>query len=29
MEVLRSFIDLVVRLAQKVKTADEILRHAI
>jgi hypothetical protein len=29
MEVLRSFIELVVRLAQKVRTADEILRYAL
>jgi hypothetical protein len=29
LEVLRSFISLVVRLAQKVKTADEILRYTL
>jgi len=28
-EVLRSFVDLVVRLAQRVKTVDEILRHTL
>ena len=28
-EVLRSFIDLVMKLAQKVKTADEILKYAL
>lgn len=29
LEILKSFIDLVVRLAQKVKTADEILRYTL
>ena len=29
MEVLKSFIELVMRLAQKVRTADEILRYAL
>lgn len=28
-EVLRSFIGLVVRLAQKLKTADEILKYTL
>lgn len=29
MEVLRAFIDLVMRLAQKLKTADEILKYTL
>ena len=29
LEILKSFVDLVVRLAQKVKTPDEILRHTL
>ena len=28
-EVLRSFIDLVMRLAQKLKTADDILKYSL
>jgi len=29
MEVLKSLIDLIIRLAQKVKKADEILRYTL